>query len=89
LNRVAYTGLAAALIGSWSLSAPVPVSSISFEDIATSANIDFVLQNGASGNHRQIETMVAGAVAFDYNNDDRIDLYFVNGAGTVSRKTSV
>jgi hypothetical protein len=68
------------LIGSCGLSALAPVSPISFEDIAASAGIDFVLQNGATGNRRQIETMVAGAIAFDYDNDDRIDLYFVNGA---------
>jgi enediyne biosynthesis protein E4 len=76
------------LIASWGLSAPAPVSPISFEDIAAQAGIDFVLQNGATGNRRQIETMVAGAVAFDYDNDDRIDLYFVNGALSPSLEKS-
>ena len=53
---------------------------IAFEDIAPRAGIDFVLRNGAVGNHYQIETMVSGVVAFDYDNDGRVDLYFVNGA---------
>ncbi len=53
---------------------------IAFEDIAPRAGIDFVLRNGAAGNHYQIETMVSGVVAFDYDNDGRADLYFVNGA---------
>ena len=53
---------------------------IAFEDIAPRAGIDFVLRNGAAGNHYQIETMVSGVVAFDHDNDGRVDLYFVNGA---------
>jgi hypothetical protein len=53
---------------------------IAFEDIAARAGVNFVLRNGAAGNHYQIETMVSGAVAFDYDGDGRVDLYFINGA---------
>jgi enediyne biosynthesis protein E4 len=53
---------------------------IAFEDIAPRAGIDFVLRNGAAGNHYQIETMVSGVVTFDYDSDGDADLYFVNGA---------
>ncbi len=53
---------------------------VAFEDIASRAGIDFTLRNGASGHHYQIETMVSGVVAFDYDGDGRVDLYFINGA---------
>lgn len=53
---------------------------IAFEDIAGRAGIHFVLRNGAAGSRQQIETMVSGVVAFDYDGDGRTDLYFVNGA---------
>jgi hypothetical protein len=53
---------------------------IRFEDVASRAGLNFVLRNGAAGNHYQIETMVSGVVAFDYDEDGRVDLYFVNGA---------
>ena len=58
-------------------SAPEPIT---FEDIAASAGIDFVLRNAATPERHQIETMVGGVAIFDYNNDGRPDLYFVNGA---------
>ena len=64
----------------WCLSA----DPIAFEDIAPGAGIDFVLRNGATGNHYQIETMVSGVVAFDYDSDGRVDLFFVNGAAPAS-----
>jgi hypothetical protein len=53
---------------------------IAFEDIAERAGVDFVLRNSATPERHQIETMVGGVAVFDYNNDGRPDLYFVNGA---------
>src|SRR5262249_1177919 len=44
------------------------------------AGIGFVLRNGAAGDKHQIEAMVSGVAVFDYDNDGRPDLYFVNGA---------
>ena len=64
-------------LGVWGWAGSVPVT---FADVAEQAGVDFVLRNGAAGEWRQIETMVAGAVAFDYDGDRRPDLYFVNGA---------
>ena len=61
---------------------------ITFEDIADRAGVHFVLRNGAAGNRHQIETMVSGVVAFDYDDDGRTDLYFVNGAKKPPNETN-
>ncbi len=65
-----------------SLGAPdTPVDPITFDDIASRAGVDLVVRNSATPNKHQIETMIAGVAVFDYNNDGRPDIYFVNGAG--------
>src|SRR5215469_11526449 len=53
---------------------------ICFENIVGPSRISFVLNNGATPEKHQIETMIAGVAVFDYNNDGLLDLYFVNGA---------
>jgi hypothetical protein len=53
---------------------------ITFQNIAQGAGVSFILQNAASPEKRQIEPMVSGVAIFDYNNDGKPDLYFVNGA---------
>jgi hypothetical protein len=65
------------LYNSAATSGPEPVT---FEDIAARAGVDFVLRNSATPERHQIEPMVAGVAIFDFNNDGRPDLYFVNGA---------
>ena len=57
-----------------------PVDPVRFEDITAESGIRFVLRNSATPRKHQIETMIAGVAVFDYNNDHRPDLYFVNGA---------
>ncbi|MEK7409416.1 MAG: CRTAC1 family protein [Acidobacteriota bacterium] len=71
--------LSTVLLALLSLAAP-PVEPVVFEDVARRAGIDFVLRNSATPQKHQIETMVAGVAVFDYNNDGRPDIYFVNGA---------
>src|ERR1700683_774551 len=53
---------------------------IVFENIIESSGVRFVMNNSASARKHQIETMLSGVAVFDYNNDGRMDLYFVNGA---------
>src|ERR1035441_6499518 len=57
-----------------------PDAKIRFENIVVPSGISFVLDNGATPQKHQIETMIAGVAVFDYNNDGLLDIYFVNGA---------
>jgi len=67
------------LLGLAAFSMP-PDARIYFENIVGPAGISFVLDNGATPQKHQIETMIAGVAVFDYNNDGLLDIYFVNGA---------
>lgn len=53
---------------------------IVFEEVAERAGVNFTLRNSATPEKHQIETMPGGVAVFDYNNDGRPDIYFVNGA---------
>src|SRR5881397_3175671 len=53
---------------------------IQFVDIAAKAGVRFVLLDGSTPERHQIEPMVGGVAVFDFNNDGRPDIYFVNGA---------
>lgn len=75
--------VAAALLSGWltpTSSHAAELPSICFEDRADAAGVHFVLNNSASGEKHQIETMAGGVAVFDYNGDGRPDLYFINGA---------
>ena len=52
-----------------------------FTDVAAAVGIHFQHRNGAQGDKHLPETMGAGVAYFDYDNDGRQDLYFVNTAG--------
>ena len=53
---------------------------ITFEDIAQKAGITFVLDNSATPNKNQPESMPGGVALIDYDNDGLLDIYFVNAA---------
>ena len=57
----------------------VPVPAVKFTDVTASTGIRFTHVTGATGNKLLPETMGAGVVAFDYDNDGKPDLLFVNG----------
>jgi hypothetical protein len=56
------------------------VDPITFEDVTARSGIEFVLQNSATPEKHQIETMVGGVALFDYDGDGLLDIFFTNGA---------
>lgn len=58
----------------WQQTAPVI-----FSDVTRQAGINFKHENGASPQKYLPETMSAGALIFDYDNDGWPDIFFVNG----------
>jgi len=51
-----------------------------FEDVAQKAGVGFRHQASKTSQKYLPESMGAGVAMFDYNNDGRLDLFFVNGA---------
>ncbi len=51
-----------------------------FTRVTEEAGIQFRHFNGAIGEKHLVETMGGSAAFFDYNNDDNVDIYLVNGA---------
>jgi hypothetical protein len=60
---------------------------IRFVDVTEQTGIPFKHTDGSSGNRYIVESVTAGLALFDYDGDEDIDIYFLNGAplqGTVS-----
>jgi hypothetical protein len=80
-RRLAFS-IAVALLG-WAFGSAAgadAVDPIRFESIAERAGIRFVVDNSVTRARHLIETMIAGVGVFDYDNDGKPDIYFVNGA---------
>ena len=59
--------------------APTGRPTIRFTDVTSQAKIDFKHTNAASGEKYLIETMGPGCAFVDYDGDDYLDIYIVNG----------
>lgn len=84
LNAVAMRGLRPILcvvaLVLFRLSAAPPAPVPRFVDRSEASKITVKLKNDASDRKRLIETMTGGVAIFDFDNDGRLDLFFVNGA---------
>lgn len=64
-------------------SAPPPSKGswdVQFIEMLGDSGIEFVHENGASGERYVVEPMSSGIALFDFDSDGLIDIYFVNGA---------
>ena len=61
---------------------------IAFEDITAEVGVGFVHAGSPTSQKYLIETMGAGVAMLDYDNDGRLDLFFVNGAALTDPMTS-
>jgi len=70
--------LAAAAGGLLGAAAPAPP--VHFADVTAALRLDFTHANSATTHKYLLETMGGGVALLDYDNDGRLDLFFVNGA---------
>ena len=62
------------------LALPAPPLEVPFSDITLASLVDFKHEASPTAQKYLIETMGGGVAVFDYNNDGRLDIFFVNGA---------
>ena len=62
---------------------------IKFRDVTAQSGIDFVHTHGGSGRKYVVEYVSSGLALFDYDNDGKTDIYFLNGRPLAGTKMNV
>ncbi len=75
LSRLSFLAFAACIF------ALAPPPDVTFTDITAASKVDFKHEASPTSNKYLIETMGGGVALLDYDNDGRLDIFFVNGAG--------
>ncbi|MEE8526714.1 MAG: CRTAC1 family protein [Thermoanaerobaculia bacterium] len=70
--------------GTWLLAMAMAMAAeagaeLRFREVAEDRGVDFRHHHGGSGERYMVETMVGGLVAFDFDDDGDVDLFFVDG----------
>ena len=79
---LAVAAAAALVVAAWPQARPVAqagAAPLTFTDVTAAAGIHFRHTSGAFGKKYLPETMGAGVVVLDFDNDGRQDLFFANG----------
>ena len=63
-------------------------AAVKFTDIIQTSGIQFKHENGMSYKKHFTETLGSGVALFDYDNDNDLDIYFINGCSLDSSKTA-
>ena len=64
------------------------ICAIRLTDVTAESGVAFRHTDGSSGQYYIVETVSAGLALFDYDNDGRIDIYFLNGAPLKGTKST-
>ncbi len=91
-TALALAVLAAGVVGCHPASSPTTVSAPAtppwFQDVTTHVGLNFVQNPGPADDFFFPEIIGSGAAIFDYDNDGRMDLYLLQGAGPHSQATN-